>query len=122
MEAGSEALDQDHALGVEIGAGTAWLSAIISQRPSVEHISAIELDPKRLELAQKYFLKEFNGQADKISYLPGDFHHLPFLDASLDFVVCDAALHHTNELEKLLTEIHRVLKPVASFTISPRAY
>jgi ubiquinone/menaquinone biosynthesis C-methylase UbiE len=96
--------------GAEIGAGTAWLSAVISLKPEVEHITAIEIDPKKLKLAQDFFLKEFSGRRDKISYVLGDFHKLPFSDASLNFIVCDAALHHTHQLEKLLTEIKRVLK------------
>ena len=96
--------------GAEIGAGTAWLSAVISQNPEVTHITAIDINPERLKLAENFFLKEFNGQKNKITYRQGDFHQLPFADESLDFVVCDAALHHTNQLEKLLTEIKRVLK------------
>lgn len=97
--------------GAEIGAGTAWLSAVISKRPEVEHITAIEIDSERLKLAQEFFRTEFAGRQNKISYVRGDFHQLPFPEASLDFVVCDAALHHTDHLDRLLTEIRRILKP-----------
>jgi uncharacterized protein YbaR (Trm112 family)/SAM-dependent methyltransferase len=40
----------------------------------------------------------------------GDGHHLPFLDYSFDGVVIEVVLEHVREPEKVISEIHRVLK------------
>jgi SAM-dependent methyltransferase len=40
----------------------------------------------------------------------GDGHHLPFLDNSFDGVVIEVVLEHIREPEKVISEIHRVLK------------
>jgi len=40
----------------------------------------------------------------------GDGHHLPFADNSFDGVVIEVVLEHIREPEKVISEIHRVLK------------
>ncbi|HEV2126759.1 MAG TPA: methyltransferase domain-containing protein, partial [Chloroflexota bacterium] len=53
---------------------------------------------------------------DKIRFHAGDFHDLSmFADASLDFVVVDAALHHTDDVPRVLGQVHRVLAPNGLF-------
>ena len=95
---------------LEIGAGTCWLSAVLSRNPNIKTISAVERDKNRLSLAKDYFIPKFKGNLKKIKLYENDFHVLPFKDQKFDFVVCDAALHHSNNLPKLLIEIRRVMK------------
>lgn len=49
-------------------------------------------------------------QPGSIDVLPGDFHHLQFTDGSFDFVFTNA-LDHAYNLEQVLSECRRVLKP-----------
>lgn len=95
---------------IELGAGTCWFSAHLSRLPTVSHVIAIERDPERINLAQEYFLKFFQAASEKITILESDFHNLPFSDCSIDFIVTDAALHHSDNLPTLLRETYRVLK------------
>lgn len=44
--------------------------------------------------------------------------HLPFHDGSMDAVVCLEVIEHVRDPERLLAEIHRVLKPKGSALIS----
>jgi len=46
--------------------------------------------------------------------LHGDFHHLPFPDKCVDIIYTNS-LDHVFDMEKLLSEIRRVLKPVGFF-------
>ncbi len=46
--------------------------------------------------------------------LPGDFHHIVFPDGAVDAVYCNA-LDHVFDLEKLLAEIRRLLRPGGLF-------
>jgi SAM-dependent methyltransferase len=48
--------------------------------------------------------------------LTGDFHDLQFADASVD-VVFTNSLDHAFDLERLLGEVRRVLKPGATFLV-----
>lgn len=97
--------------GIEIGSGSGAFSIIASKEKSVAHITCVDRSLERLEESQDFFLPRLNGQKEKISFLCSDFHRLPFADETLDFVVADAALHHTKDLRTLLLEIRRVLKP-----------
>ena len=51
-----------------------------------------------------------NGQIEKIIPIEGLFSPLLFEDCLLDIVVVSSSLHHAENLENLLKEIHRVLK------------
>lgn len=53
---------------------------------------------------------DLNPGKDNDSVLPGDFHHLIFPDECVDGVYCNS-LDHALELDKLLGEVKRVLKP-----------
>ncbi|MBF0493376.1 MAG: methyltransferase domain-containing protein [Deltaproteobacteria bacterium] len=46
-----------------------------------------------------------------------DGAHLPFEDNSIEFITALSVLHHTQNLEMLIREIHRVLKPGGSFLV-----
>ena len=96
--------------GAELGAGLSWFSSLVSREPGVETIYAVEIDPKRIDLAKKIILNNFGAKKEKIVFLYGDYHELPMSDKSLDFVLVDAALHHTKDLVGLLKEARRVLK------------
>ena len=41
----------------------------------------------------------------------GDAHHLPFKEGSFEAVVCSEMLEHADDPQKVISEIHRVLKP-----------
>ncbi len=96
---------------IEIGAGSAWLSACVSKNDNVDSILIIENDLRRIDLAQKYFVPNLNAIKTKLTFYNTDFHKLNFVqNNSIDIIFVDAALHYTNTLELLLQELHRKLK------------
>jgi 2-polyprenyl-6-hydroxyphenyl methylase / 3-demethylubiquinone-9 3-methyltransferase len=50
-----------------------------------------------------------------ISYVEGYGEHLPFDDSSFDHVACCDVLEHVNDLDRVVQEIARVLKPGGRF-------
>jgi len=61
----------------------------------------------------KYFSKNFvysDIEKTKITDVVNDGHLLPFKDNSFDTVMIIAVLEHTKEPQKIVNEIHRVLK------------
>jgi ubiquinone/menaquinone biosynthesis C-methylase UbiE len=97
--------------GLEIGAGTCWFTAELSKMSQVTVAHALDFSEVLLTDVAPEIVRRRNGQLEKIRFHVGDFHRLPFADASLDFVAADAALHHTDDLPAVLAEAFRVLKP-----------
>lgn len=94
---------------MELGAGSSWFSIVASKIPSVKHITVIEIEEENLKYAENFFLPSLGGDKSKLTFEKGDFDYLNFDSKSMDFVLVDAALHHTNEIEKLLKNISRIL-------------
>lgn len=70
-------------------------------------VTGIDLSPRAIALARSNFQQR---------NLPGEFHvmdgeRLEFPDAHFDLVYCHTVLHFTPRPERMLAEIHRVLKP-----------
>jgi ubiquinone/menaquinone biosynthesis C-methylase UbiE len=96
---------------LEIGAGTAWLSAEISKLPRVVEVYATDLRPNvLLEQAPPVF-EALGAHTAKIIRMPADCHQLRFPQNHFDAVVCSAVLHDAANLVQVLREAKRVLKP-----------
>jgi ubiquinone/menaquinone biosynthesis C-methylase UbiE len=95
---------------LEIGAGSAWLSALISKMPGVRKVYALDISEKLLKEVAGRVISSLAGDKNKIELVVADFNNLPFGDSRFDAVVCDASLHHAADLARLLKEIKRVLK------------
>jgi ubiquinone/menaquinone biosynthesis C-methylase UbiE len=70
-------------------------------------LTALDLSPAMLEIAR---LRSADlGRA--VDLREGDAHHLPFLDASFDSVVCTLSLCNIPDVDLAVTEMKRVLRP-----------
>lgn len=97
---------------LEVGAGSAWLSALLSRDTRVRRVIVTEIDARRLALAQEYFAPALDAHREKMVFRQHDFHNLESVaDRSVDVVVVDAALHHTDTPVALLQELRRILAP-----------
>ena len=100
---------------LEIGAGSAWLSAELSKLPNVVEVVATDSSARVLkEQAPKVF-QALNAKTFKITRTPGDFHKLDFPNNHFDFVVSSAVLHDAANIVQVLREVKRVLKPGGRF-------
>jgi ubiquinone/menaquinone biosynthesis C-methylase UbiE len=70
-------------------------------------VTGIDIAPRAIELARANFAqRRLEG-----SFLLMDGEAMSFADASFDFVYCHTVLHFTPHPERMIQEIHRVLKP-----------
>ena len=105
---------------LEIGAGSAWLSAYLSRYSEVESIYALEFSKRRLTEWSPHAFNYMRKKVDainekKITGIVGDFNDLRFPDGIFDFVVVDGAIHHALEPLQVIKEGARVLKKGGRF-------
>ncbi len=92
------------------GFNLAWLAA----RHKGCQFSGIDLTPAHLQIASHRVAKAGLGN---VKLAPGDFHHLPYPDASFDEVFCIEAFCYATDLPRALAEVARVLRPGGCFTL-----
>ena len=96
---------------LEQGAGLCWLSSYLSAFPEVVEVVSLELSENRINSFRDITLQMFKGDESKIRYVVGDMHRIAVPDGTFDLIVCDAVLHHADNLVAMLRESWRALKP-----------
>ncbi|MEO7298136.1 MAG: methyltransferase domain-containing protein [Verrucomicrobiota bacterium] len=93
---------------LDIGTGPCWSSRLLAQTGA----NVVALDVNE---ANFYGLKTsdilFEAHNVYFDRILESMTHLPFRDASLDFITFNASFHHTPNHDETLRECHRVLKP-----------
>lgn len=94
----------DLVLDVATGTGnTAFALA-----PLVRRVIGLDLTREMLEQARRVAA---DRKVVNVDWVIGDAAHLPFQDGTFDIYVVRAAPHHFHDVEAVLAEAHRVLKP-----------
>ena len=93
---------------IDVGAGTGLLARLLVEKFPTIDITAIDLAPGMVALAQK------NRPHKKIHYLVADGENLPFNDKTFDYVVSNAS-YQWMEPALAFSEAARVLKPGGQF-------
>ena len=89
---------------LEIGCGAGLVAQDIAKSEAI--LTAIDITEKAIELTKKRFSLN-NLSADIIKM---DAEKLKLKDNSIDFVVSWGVVHHSGSMQKIINEIHRVLK------------
>ncbi|OOP56602.1 MAG: hypothetical protein AYP45_08280 [Candidatus Brocadia carolinensis] len=90
-------------LEIGFGMGTDHLS--LAKQGGIMH--GVDLTPRNLEITRKRF--EIYGLKSEL--LVNDAENLPYDDNSFDFVYSFGVIHHSPDTQRIISEIHRVLKP-----------
>lgn len=96
---------------IDVGAGTCFLTAKVSQLPSVDHVYAIDMSEEFLTSTGARILEHFNAEPGKVTFVASDFNAIPLPDAFADTAFIFAAIHHSLSPIKTLQEVARVVKP-----------
>lgn len=111
-----------HGTVMEIGAGTAWCSSLLSNIEEVKHIFTVEFDLFSIEKIMPNVFAALNADLSKIQKVHGFFDDIRLESNSLDFIFSMGALHHSQNLLKTYRELYRVLKPGGYVVISEPCY
>ncbi len=99
-------------VGLELGAGTGFMSAVIATRPKVKKVYAIEIVENIVrELSSKITGYILGDKSNKVIGCVGEFDKLQLPSNSIDFAFDFYSLHHSPNLIKTINETARVLKP-----------
>lgn len=96
------------ALDVGCGAGH-WTRTVLRLLPDDATIVGIDREEKFLDLARKK--ADQHGLAARSEFLVASADTLPFADDSFDLVTCQTVLMHVPDVEAVLREMMRVVRP-----------
>ena len=103
---------------LDVGCGEGrHIFGIMQEHPEIKCIG-LDMDNDSLHKAKEgyeYFKSISNAGAE---FIKGSAYSLPFLDNSLDLIVCSEVLEHLHQYNDAVKEIHRVLKPGGKFYAS----
>jgi ubiquinone/menaquinone biosynthesis C-methylase UbiE len=109
-------------IGIELGAGLGVLSSTIAQSDEVQGVIAVEICANFVNLVIPVVASLVLGnRARRVVPTLGSFDALELDDESVDFAVEIDSLHHAEDLDAVLAECARVLKPGACLVSFDRA-
>ncbi len=100
---------------LDIATGTGDLAIQFAEKTSVKKIVGLDLSDGMLSVARK----KISGKpfSNKVEFIQGDSEALPFGDNSFDAITVSFGVRNFENLEKGLSEIHRVLRKGGIFVI-----
>ena len=94
---------------LDLATGTGDLAIALAKRNPQAHIIGMDISEKMLEIGREKVKKQ--GLENQIGLRSGDATELPFDNNSFDAITVAFGVRNFENLERSLTEIHRVLKP-----------
>ncbi|MFH2011552.1 MAG: class I SAM-dependent methyltransferase [Pseudomonadota bacterium] len=96
---------------LEIGAGVAWTSALLSKIPEVIEVNAIDFSEHRLLKIAPLVFTQFKGNASKFNPIVGDFLNIDFDGCDkFDAVIFCQALYMFQNIQDVLSKTHSLLR------------
>ncbi|MBU6258915.1 MAG: methyltransferase domain-containing protein [Burkholderiales bacterium] len=93
---------------LELAYGQGFNLAYLAQRHPARRFAGIDLTPAHREIAAA---RLHAAGLTNVELALGDFHQLPYADASFDAVFCIEAFCYARDLPRALAEVARVLRP-----------
>lgn len=92
---------------LDMGCGSGRYTIALAMT-GAQKVYGIDLGKKSIEMAAEITRKI---GLNNVVFQVGDILELPYKDDFFDFVFCNGVLHHTENMEKGIQELYRVLKP-----------
>ena len=93
----------DNKIALDIACGCGMGTKMLAERASKVH--AYDISEESIAFAKEYY------NLDNIEYKVGDIRDIPEEDNFFDTAISIETFEHVIEIEKIIDEIHRVLKP-----------
>ncbi|MFH0754651.1 MAG: class I SAM-dependent methyltransferase [Candidatus Omnitrophota bacterium] len=96
---------------LDVGAGVAWSSAIISRLTAVTSVTALDYSQHRLFKIAPLVFEQLAGEKIKFEPIVGDFFEHSFKQACFDVVLFCQALYHFPDIDDTLRQVSDLLAP-----------
>lgn len=96
---------------LEIGAGTAWCSSLLSQKKEVNEVYALDYDRYSVDTLMPMVAKNLDADFNKLKFVVGSYNTIKTDDNFFDFIISIGAIHHSENLTATFQECQRCLKP-----------
>jgi len=96
---------------VDMGAGRGTFAGVASIHNDVIEVFAVEYSAGFVENVMPVCLERMGAKSEKITGCIGSFNNTKFNDNSVDFVLEGGAYHHSEDIQKTISETFRILKP-----------
>lgn len=100
---------------LDMGTGTGSQCPVLAEKYSAAAVIGMDMAMGMLEYARSQ-----NTRQSRIHWCSGDIEFLPFADESFDLICSSLAIQWCS-LEKVLSEVYRILKPGGTFVFSTLA-
>jgi sterol 24-C-methyltransferase len=97
---------------LDAGCGQGFVAVDLAERYGL-HITGIDITPYIVKRAKEYAEKK--GLGDSVTFIEGDYSRMDFPDESFDHIYAVETLCHSADMEIVLKEFWRVLKPGGRF-------
>lgn len=105
---------------LDVAIGTADFAVELLHQSKASHVVGIDLSDEMMRLGKEK-MERLNLQ-DKVAFRYVDATNMPFEDSSFDAVTCAFGVRNFADLDKGLSEMHRVLKPDGELVILEFSY
>ncbi len=92
---------------LDVGCGTGRFAARVLKHLAGARVWGLDLSSGMLDRCQER-CRELDG---RLQIVQGDSERLPFADDTFDAVTCSHSFHHYPHQERVVREMHRVLRP-----------
>src|SRR3984957_2933185 len=102
---------------LDFGAGSCWTSHFLTQLGC--RVIAVDVSEAMLELGRRrYKEQQIFGEQPAPEFSVFDGRHMDLADESVDRILCFDALHHVANMQEVLSDMRRVLRPggIAGFS------
>ncbi len=103
-------------LALSLGCGSGGLERHVLNLGIAKKIDGLDVSEEAIKIARK--LSAESGQDDKIAYAVANLNHLEFKQEVYDAAFASQSVHHIEDLEHYMTQVHSALKPGGLFVIN----
>ncbi|MBT6229879.1 MAG: class I SAM-dependent methyltransferase [Candidatus Scalindua sp.] len=103
--------EEYHGTILEMGCGQGVLSGCFSRMQKVDKVLALDYSKVCVEELIPIVFSRLGADENKITRILGSFNDMQLEDNSIDFIVSNGTLHHSEDLLRTAQECYRVLKP-----------
>lgn len=112
----ANAVDLNNKNILEVGSGRGGGLAYVSNQFNPQSATGMDLDNNAVNFSNKFYT------APNLNFVQGDAQQLPMEDNAYDVVMNVESSHRYPDMQKFLTEVHRVLQPGGHFLFTDFRY